>query len=215
MCASIFGTDGHISPYEDIVLTNTSTNLLLTGCALLVLAFIQAATRGFSVYHAFIVLNLSWINSSSAVVYAAIVALEFFWDRLRETREKLDHFPVILLSVLHLSGMGAFGIWVWGNINTFGSQPECTPVTFLTVFGHDITATSTPLRKGSIALYSIATIPFLNFFVVFLTGLFVDVWVASVFAVLSSFGSFCSREGERRWMVQSGVVVIEIGRAHV
>jgi hypothetical protein len=211
VCTAVIVKDGWISPYRDIILTKTSTNLLLTGCALLVSSFIQAKTIGFSVYHALIVLNLSWVNNSSAVLYATIAVLEFLEDHLRKTREeKFNHFSVMLLSVFHLSGMGAFGIWVWAKILTFGNQPECTPITFLTVFGYDITATSTSLRKGSIGLYSIATIPFLNFFVVFLAGLFIDILFALAFAVLSSFGSFWSRDSRRRWMVGSGVVVIAL-----
>jgi hypothetical protein len=172
-CTVIFAKDGKISSYESATLSTSSTNLFLTGCALLISAFIQGATSGFSVHHALIVLNISWINSFSALLYIIFgVVLSFsfatwFEPGLRPLRTGAL-LRLIPLSILHLSGMGALGIWVWAKVNTFGDQPECTPATFLTIFGQDIAVTSASLRKGSIALYSIITLPFLNLVIIIL-----------------------------------------------
>ncbi|KAF8153831.1 hypothetical protein B0H34DRAFT_661572, partial [Crassisporium funariophilum] len=70
--ALIFAKDGVVSVYETTILTRTSTSLFITGCALLLSAFIQTGTMGVSVYHALIVLNLSWVNVLSANLYLMI-----------------------------------------------------------------------------------------------------------------------------------------------
>ncbi|PPQ87779.1 hypothetical protein CVT25_008823 [Psilocybe cyanescens] len=61
--------DGHISEKELIGLHRLYLGILLPGCALLVSAIIQATTQGLSVYHAVIVLQLSWINNTSALIF--------------------------------------------------------------------------------------------------------------------------------------------------
>ena len=177
-CTFIFAKDGKISSYESGTLSTSSTNLFLTGCALLLSAFIQGATSGFSVYHALIVLNISWINSFSAILYIILGVIDFFLSISFATwfgpgliqLWSGALFRLIPLSILHLSGMGALGIWVWSKVNTFGDQPECTPATFLTIFGHDIAVTSASLRKGSITLYSIVALPFINLVIIILVG---------------------------------------------
>ncbi|KAG7091389.1 hypothetical protein E1B28_010427 [Marasmius oreades] len=63
---------------------------LITACALLFSAFIQAkSTFGLSVYHALIVLNLSWLNNANAIIYTLYILLwwivEFF--KLEEATE--------------------------------------------------------------------------------------------------------------------------------
>ncbi|KAJ6550823.1 hypothetical protein DFH09DRAFT_606698 [Mycena vulgaris] len=58
-----FVWDGKISPKESKIMSRISINIALTACALLVSTGIQAATFGISLYHALIILQLSWINS--------------------------------------------------------------------------------------------------------------------------------------------------------
>ncbi|KIM88232.1 hypothetical protein PILCRDRAFT_814137 [Piloderma croceum F 1598] len=206
-CTFVFAKDGKISSYESATLSTSSTNLFLTGCALLISAFIQGATSGFSVHHALIILNISWINSFSAILFVTlgvVLSISFttwFEPGLRQlwTGTLLRAIP---LSILHLSGMGALGIWVWAKVNTFGDQLECTPATFMTIFGHDIAVTSASLRKGSIVLYSIITLPLLNLVIIILVGV-VMVTLLSL-AYYTIHGSFEPWESFDRFILVSG-----------
>ena len=177
--ALIFAKDGQISSYENTVLTATSINLFITGCALILCAIIQAAKDGLSVYHALIVLNLSWIISLSAFLHIVIALLSSFLaladakNGVLEVAE-VDDEPeassthgayVVWMSIFHLSAMGAFGIWFWVTIDSFGDQPECTPAMFSTIFGLDVPVMRNSLRCVSIVLYLFAVIPFLNFII--------------------------------------------------
>ena len=63
----LFVSDGEISDKELKSIRKLSANLLLTACALLVSTYIQAAASGIDLYHAVIVLNLSWINNMSTM----------------------------------------------------------------------------------------------------------------------------------------------------
>jgi hypothetical protein len=65
--ATLFGSEGRISPHEEKTLDKAYTNLLFTSCALLLCAFIQAAKL--SLYHALIILNLSWTNNAGAIAW--------------------------------------------------------------------------------------------------------------------------------------------------
>jgi len=61
--------DGHISDDELTDLHILYLGILLPGCALLFSAIIQTKTFGLTVYHAIIVLYLSWINNTSALIF--------------------------------------------------------------------------------------------------------------------------------------------------
>jgi hypothetical protein len=100
--------------------------------------------------------------------------------------------------------MGALGIWVWVKVNTFGDQPECTPATFLTIFGHNIAVTSASLHKGSITLYSIVTLPFLNLVIIILVGaVIVALLSLAYYAIHRSFDPWDSFD---RYILVSGVL---------
>ena len=79
------GRDGHISEDELTGLHELYLGILLPGCALLLSAIIQDRTFGLSVYHATIVLNLSWINNTSALIFfqfALIAQIQLDKERL-------------------------------------------------------------------------------------------------------------------------------------
>jgi len=61
--------DGHINEEEMISLHHLYLGILLPGCALLLSAIIQARTHGLSIYHATLILQLSWINNTSALIF--------------------------------------------------------------------------------------------------------------------------------------------------
>ncbi|KDQ17188.1 hypothetical protein BOTBODRAFT_172261 [Botryobasidium botryosum FD-172 SS1] len=190
----LFLADNDIDPIELESMGAISTSILVTACALLISAFIQAATFGLSVYHALIVLNLSWINNMNAVVYcllavesegAPIGALDFLREVFRmDIRGLIDSgaAAVIGLATLHLSAMGALGLWVWSKVDEFGDQPQCTPYTLYVLFGRSFSATDKPLRIGSLVLYSITAFPLVNLFFFFFLG-----WA---FSAISSFVVF-------------------------
>lgn len=162
--AIVFAWDGKISHSERKTLNVISTNLILTACALLLSAFVQAATFGMSVYHALIVLNLSWINSASSITSLLLEVATTFEKR----RGNFQGAPVAgrpavtgVLVVIHLCAMATLGNWVWFKVGVFGDQLECTPKIFLT-FGMDIPVMTKSLRITSIALYVISVILLTN-----------------------------------------------------
>jgi hypothetical protein len=69
----VAGYDGKIDDFEMKSLATVYFGILLSGCALLLSAIIQAKTFGLSAYHAMIVLFLSWINSLSALTFFAYI----------------------------------------------------------------------------------------------------------------------------------------------
>jgi hypothetical protein len=89
--------DKFISEEELASLHMLYLGILMPGCALLLSAVIQTSTSGLSVYHATIVLNLSWINNTSALIFFqfALIA-EMKLKKGREFRRKvgelLDYF---------------------------------------------------------------------------------------------------------------------------
>jgi hypothetical protein len=70
--AIMFAIDGEVTTMEYKVIGKIPASILITACALLLSAFIQAATFGLSVYHANIVLNLSWINNTNFITYSVL-----------------------------------------------------------------------------------------------------------------------------------------------
>ena len=69
----VAGYDGTIDDFEMKSLATVYFGILLSGCALLLSAIIQAKTFGLSAYHAMIVLFLSWINNISALTFFAYI----------------------------------------------------------------------------------------------------------------------------------------------
>jgi hypothetical protein len=198
VCAIIFSRDTWISDFEHTILTTTSLNLFLIGCALLLSTVIQGATLGLTVHHALIVLNLNWIVGLSALLYVFIwtyniVAAWFSMPLKRrpeddEYDERTDRPPsgrsLLYLSTLHLCGTGLVGIWLWKTVKTFGDQQECTPLTVSGVFGKNISVLNATLRRVSLAIYWIAALPFVNLLIVFLAALVALGLMACVYSAI-------------------------------
>jgi hypothetical protein len=70
-----------------------------------------------------------------------------------------DH--VILIGALHLSLMGALGIWVWIHPGTFGISSSC-PSGSVSLFAHNIPIESGALRIFSLAVYGVVLLPYFN-----------------------------------------------------
>ena len=93
--------DGRITEDELDGLHQLYLGILLPGCALLFSAIIQARTFGLSVYHGIIVLNLSWINNTSALIFfefALIAQLKL--DKERDFRRRAGDMLVLLYETL-------------------------------------------------------------------------------------------------------------------
>ena len=93
--------DGHISEKELVGLHRLYLGILLPGCALLVSAIIQATTHGLSVYHAILVLQLSWINNTSALIFFqfALIA-QIGLEQEREFRHRVGVTLKLLYQVM-------------------------------------------------------------------------------------------------------------------
>jgi hypothetical protein len=148
------------------------TAIYLTGCALLVSAYLHGSTQGgLSVYHALIVLNLSWLNNVSASLSlnyeTSITPYVLRW--LSRGPER-DEYPIprilskeLAACLLHFTLMAAFGLWVFTDILTFDtSQPNCTSSTVYYIFGHDVSITNKQFRTFWLVIYSYSIIPGLN-----------------------------------------------------
>ncbi|KAJ7340646.1 hypothetical protein DFH08DRAFT_874942 [Mycena albidolilacea] len=70
-----------------------------------------------------------------------------------------DH--VILIGALHLSFMGALGIWVWIHPGSFGISSSC-PSGSVSLFANDIPIESGALRVFSLLVYGAVLLPYFN-----------------------------------------------------
>ncbi|KAF7336280.1 Multiple ankyrin repeats single kh domain [Mycena venus] len=75
--------------------------------------------------------------------------------------------PVLTLGSIHLSVMGALGLWLWSDRSKFGTDiGDCDP--FLTIVGGTVPSSSPGLRVFSLAIYTLLVIPGLNLVLPFL-----------------------------------------------
>ena len=166
--------------------------MVLTGTALLIAAFIQATTLGLSVYHATIVLNLSWLNNVTA---SAVLSFRWLLDahRLQGTtdwqRIKSKEFAAYNL---HLSATGALGIWLFSDVIGFDLSKQCSDSTVQYVFGHYPRVAAPASRITWLVVYTLAAIPLLNWvlttfllMMLYLIVFFVASLLALVLLVLS------------------------------
>ena len=188
--AALYLLDGKISPDEAEYIETASDAILMTGCAIIISAFIQAKTIGLSAYHAMIVLNLSWMNNSSLTIswvfnyFEGQITEQLPAERTRdqeeemissspsrrETKRERSQVPNYV-GLAHLSLMASFGIWLWQDINTFGDSSECTPYIFTVIFGHNVSSMNKSIQRVSLALYWMMAIPFVNIVVIFIAAL--------------------------------------------
>lgn len=152
-------------------MANSAILILVTGVALMLSGFIQATMYGLTVYHALILLALSWLTVLAAIPSYIIIASCVlsdarckFIDLVRRPRMR----SLITLHSLHLSFTSAFGIWLFVTISTFDiTDPQaCTASTRYVMGMHTMKVLSPTFRNLSLALYAVMAIPFLNLFVI-------------------------------------------------
>jgi hypothetical protein len=140
---------------------------LAMGTSLVIAVTILALTSGAAVYHAFIVLNMSWINNvAAAVTYfltteVVSVANKSNVQWLKNTVSSFSQQNWFYL--LHISAMSALGIWLFVRIDSFGLHPVCTHSTIYYLAGYYVPADQRSVRIFWIVIYSISAIPFVNF----------------------------------------------------
>ena len=173
-CLFIFVIDGEITSEEGLAINDIHMTNELTASALLVSAVIQARTYGLSIYHANIVLILSWINFVPTYFIGAIINALVHGTNPTEGRPKFrwrkgwKGFLARLFQWIHYIAVAGFGIWVWSDVGSFGDQPQCTPQTFVVIFGFNILVTNPGLKIAALILYSffafvgIVMVPFLT-----------------------------------------------------
>jgi hypothetical protein len=163
--------------------------LLMTGGSLVISAIIEAkstAGSGLSIYHALVVLNLSWINSSAGFALHSLatftdimsfgakpLSFRFAWH----LRQRLGVFSA------HSTTMALMGIWFWADPDSFGGRltvnTACAPQIRFWAFT-TIDVTNPKLRLISILAYSSIAIPILSSVIQTLPSLLVVVAVAII-----------------------------------
>jgi hypothetical protein len=88
------------------------------------------------------------------------VAFEKKFPTLASIIASID--PAVLIGSLHLSLMGALGIWLWISPGQFGHSPSCSLDSTISLFGHAVPLSSHTLRGISLAVYILLLVPGLN-----------------------------------------------------
>ncbi|KZT59663.1 hypothetical protein CALCODRAFT_182395 [Calocera cornea HHB12733] len=169
----------------------------VTGAALLISAFIQVKLYGLDLYHALIVINLSWISHMTALGLALTELfladpVDFFFGWGQKSLKQL--LPYILCS-LHLTATAAFGLWVFSNIDDFGGNAGCNSDIHYWVFGHQVSATNPHFRKAGLVISGLAICPNINLqleilfsglvgFLLSLPGLIIHIVVVIILVVI-------------------------------
>jgi hypothetical protein len=146
-----------------------SSLVLIATFALLVSAFVQAKTTGTSTYHAIIVLNLSWINSTITLRYLPLFTKEDLQrkhnNRVASWKTSAWTSPLFIMGSLQLSVLSAFGLWFWATVDTFASaRVQCAPQLPISIpiLNHTTRANSSGIRIASIVLYAFMALPGFN-----------------------------------------------------
>ncbi|KAJ7262804.1 hypothetical protein C8J57DRAFT_1009108, partial [Mycena rebaudengoi] len=61
--------DGRVASYELEAVETQSTTMLITAFAILIAAMVQVHIQALSIFHASIILNLSWMSNTNTFIY--------------------------------------------------------------------------------------------------------------------------------------------------
>ncbi|KAF5359436.1 hypothetical protein D9756_003473 [Leucocoprinus leucothites] len=86
-------TDSKFTKTEARIVAIQSRMIILTGCALLLSAFVQAKTFGMSTYHAVVTLNLGWVNSSNTFLHLFLYYYNLFTSGTAQDDEEQTLSP--------------------------------------------------------------------------------------------------------------------------
>ena len=164
----IFVFDGFVDSGEQKVLNRIYKSLLLMACGLLLSAVVHATRFDLSVYHAFVVLNLCWMLVANALIVCVLPTIDAqiqrgwrgwigsFWP------SRVGQLRAVLLVSIHLSALGAVGLWLWSNPINFSESVQCTRSAIVYVFVTPLSLTDRSLRITSLVFYGLAVVPVLN-----------------------------------------------------
>jgi hypothetical protein len=126
--AFAFSADGIASEEEYRSMKVTTLTTLITACAILLSALTSAAGHALSVHHALIILNLSWINNTNALVYIIFyvfayceLSLDISPSEISMLIRQLTHRRArvgMFWASLHLCAIAGLGLWVWVNVRS-------------------------------------------------------------------------------------------------
>ena len=218
--------DGDVDSGERKALERSYANLLITACALLISALVQAVASQLSIFHALIVLDWSWMLTINALILSILPTIDHLVERecgkwLRSfLPARIGQLRAMILVSLHMSLMGTFGVYLWWHPSQFqGPDPGygtttgpgsavCLQRTITYVFFVPIHASNPKLRIASIVFYSIIALPIIN--VAVLTTIAV-----LVIQFIMLITSCCKRDGytldlpyKIAWGVQSVVNIV-------
>jgi hypothetical protein len=147
-------------------MTRAMITIIGTGIAIVISGIIQHNTYGLTVYHALILLGLSWLTAFTAISpYITVLAAHFGSDE-DKLSSKLRRRLVVLTSLhcAHLTISASFGIWVFSNIQDFDTtgKPSCTPSTVWYIFSHRYLVIEPLFRRIALALYCLTVLPVWN-----------------------------------------------------
>lgn len=144
--------------------------------ALVVSGTIQARQYGLSVYHAFILMDLSTLTIIAAIPPYILLYVDAVRDRPRASlftyvKSSRGHALFLMHSFL-LTFTSAFGLWLFITIHTFDRNPPpvCTQSTLFTTLGITGHIVDKVYDKLNRALYGSLLVPVFNMGVVTIAG---------------------------------------------
>jgi hypothetical protein len=178
-----------------------TSSIFITGCALITSAFVHARTEGLTIYHAMIVLNLSWLNNFTACFPLAASTLLHLSIEVRNPEEhrrtRRSLFKQLFPCLVHFTLMASFGLWVFSNPTRFDTtSPNCVDSTTFDFVGRDVLVTDRRFHNFWLTIYSISVIPVVNL-VPFATAFVLPTVILVVIYLLIRYYDPCgSREGD-------------------
>ncbi|KAG6815218.1 hypothetical protein H0H87_003925 [Tephrocybe sp. NHM501043] len=154
--------DGKITRNEIDTMEEQSSTILVTAFALLFTTIIEARSKpGMNTFDVSAVLNLSWMNNTNVFIYFLLYTLHRLEHPernksqiLQKELKRIFRNPVFWIGSLHLTLMGAVGVWVWSHPVTFGhSDPQCSIHVSVVLFGGRVALASKGLQVWSLFVY--------------------------------------------------------------
>lgn len=211
---------------------NVAILTLVTGCAPIVSAMIQAATLGLSVHHALIVIALSWITVFAAIpAYNASVSRDSFlisfpiclpfWRSHRRDEMPSEGIenqwltpnirPLFYCHSFQFSLTAAFGIWLFKEMDVFDHLHDdqvCSSTAMVYLYGRHVHAFDHLFVVTGFWVNIIMVVPGFN--VILFTSIFLWPYTCSASILASSrFRNFPHRRYPlSRFVVDFAVVVL-------
>jgi len=163
LLAKDFNEDGFQKDLANDIQMN-ATAILATGCALLIVSFIQAGQQSLDLYDAIIVLELSWLNNLTAAFPTLL--RHVLQDEDSISRRKSFWWRRLGTYHLHCTLTGSFGILLFHDIQSW--SPGCAGEYYLLFCGRPFQASGRGVQIAVLVVSAMAVTPVLNVFGMFL-----------------------------------------------